>query len=107
MIGATKELTLLLAGHQLPLSLMVLSMHSVAAALFRYSTALTPWTDAELELLFKIWMQVEKAAWKLTQLSICPFSAARGPWGRSARAPARSPHPSALDSYSAAHGRSG
>ena len=49
----------------MPLSLMVLSMRSVATARFRYSAELTPWTDAELEELFKIWMRVEKAAWRL------------------------------------------
>ena len=40
-------------------------MRSVATARSRYSAALTQWTDAELEELFRIWMQVEKAAWKL------------------------------------------
>ena len=57
--SSTKELTQRLAGHQMP------SMRAVATAWFRYSAALTPWTDSELEELFKIWMQVEKAAWKL------------------------------------------
>ena len=32
---------------------------------FQYSAALTQWTDSELEELFKIWMQVERAASKL------------------------------------------
>ena len=41
------------------------SMRSVVTVRFRYSVALNPWTDAELEELFKIWMQVERAAWNL------------------------------------------
>ena len=49
----------------MPLSLMGQSMRAVATARFCYSAALTPWTDAELEELFKVWMQVEMAAWKL------------------------------------------
>ena len=52
----TKELTQLLAGLQMPLSLMILSMRAEEATRFRYSAALTPWTDADLEELFKIWM---------------------------------------------------
>jgi hypothetical protein len=31
----------------------------------RHSAALVQWTDADLEALFKVWMQVERAAWKL------------------------------------------
>ena len=57
--SSTKELTQRLAGHQMP------SMRAVATAWFRYSAALTPWTDYELGELFKFWMQVEKAAWEL------------------------------------------
>ena len=55
-MSATKELTQLLAGLQMPLSLMILSMRAEEATRFRYSAALTPWTDADLEELFKIWM---------------------------------------------------
>ena len=73
MMSSTKELTLLLAGHQMPPAIMVQSIGSVATARFRYSAALTQWTDAELEELCKIWMQVEKAAWRLHQPSFnCP-----------------------------------
>ena len=61
----TKELTQLLAGHQMPLSLIVQSMRAVATARSRYSVALTLWTEPELEELYKIWMQIQKAAWKL------------------------------------------
>ena len=62
---STKELTLLLADHNLPLSVIVPAMRMVAASRFRYSAALVPWSDAALEKLFKVWMQVERAAWKL------------------------------------------
>ena len=65
VLSSTKELTRLLADHQIPMSFIVPAMRMVAAARFRYSAALVPWTDAELEELFKVWMQVERAAWKL------------------------------------------
>ena len=52
---STKELTRLLANHQIPLSFIVPSMRMVAAARSRYSAALVPWTDADLEELFKVW----------------------------------------------------
>ena len=62
---STKELTSMLAEHQKPLSSIVPFMRMVATARFRYSAALVPWTDAALEELFKTWIQVERAAWKL------------------------------------------
>ena len=65
VFSSTKELKPLLFSHQMPLPLMVPSMRMVAASRFRYSAALVPWTDAQLEELFKVWMQVERAAWKL------------------------------------------
>jgi len=65
VLRCTKELKQLLAEHQMPLSSMVPAMRMVAASRFRYSAALVPWTDAALEDLFKIWMQVERATWKL------------------------------------------
>ena len=65
VFGSTKELIRSLADHQIPLSFAVPSMRMVAASRFRYSAALVQWTDADLEELFKIWMQVERAAWKL------------------------------------------
>ena len=94
VMSSTKELTRLLAGHQMQLSLMVESMRAVGTARFRYSATQTQWTDAELEELFKIWMQAERAAWKLR--SIRPFSTALRPRWSSVRAPARSPHPGTL-----------
>jgi hypothetical protein len=65
VFGSTRELIRLLAQHQIPLSFVVPSMRMVAAARFRYSAALVQWTDTDLEELFKVWMQVERAAWKL------------------------------------------
>ena len=70
----------------MPLPLMVPSMRMVAASRFRYSASLVrvvPWTDAQLEELFKVWMQVERAAWKLlgrfpsAQFRLPPDSAGR------------------------------
>ena len=61
----------LLFSHQMPLPLMVPFMRMVAASRFRYSAALVPWTDAQLEELFKVWMQVERAAWKLNSANSC------------------------------------
>jgi len=51
---------------QLSLSQMVPAMDMVASARFRYSAALVPWSDAELERLYKTWLQVHRAAWRLT-----------------------------------------
>jgi len=73
VLHSTKDLTRLLMDHQMPLSIMVPSMRMVAAARFRYSAALVPWTDADLDRLFKVWMQVERAAWKLQ----CSFPSAQ------------------------------
>ncbi len=41
--------------HHFLLGQMVSAMQMVAAARFRYSAALVPWTDAELR---KVWLQV-------------------------------------------------
>jgi hypothetical protein len=72
VFDSTKELIRSLADHQIPLSFIVPSMRMVAAARFRYSAALVPWTDADLEALFKVWIQEELAAWKL-QHSLAAF----------------------------------
>ena len=65
VISATKALKIEIAEHDLPLPLMVPSMRMISAARFRYSAALVPWTDAELEDLFTVWLQVERATWRL------------------------------------------
>jgi hypothetical protein len=44
---------------------MVPAMHMVATARFRYSAPLVPWTDAQLEKLHRVWLQVQRAAWRL------------------------------------------
>jgi hypothetical protein len=44
---------------------MVPAMQMVASVRFRYSAALVPWTDAELDQLHKVWLQVHCAAWRL------------------------------------------
>ena len=40
-------------------------MRMVAASRFRYSAPLVPWTDAELDGLHRVWLQVQRAAWRL------------------------------------------
>ncbi len=45
---------------------MVPAMHMVTAACFRDSAPLNPWTNADLDKLYSIWMQVQRAAWKLS-----------------------------------------
>ena len=45
---------------------MVPAMQMVASARFRYSAALVPWTDAELDQIHKVWLQVHRSAWRLT-----------------------------------------
>ena len=86
VLSTTRELTRLLADHQLPLSIIVPSMRMVAASRFRYSAALVPWSDAALDKLSQIWMQVERAAWKL-QLPVRPVSLTTGRGGSAARGP--------------------
>ena len=43
---------------------MVPTMRMVAASRFRYSAPLVPWTDAELQQLYRTWLQVDRAAWR-------------------------------------------
>ena len=52
--------------HRYLLSQMVPAMQMVASGRFRYSAALVPWTDAELDRLHKTWLQVHRAAWRLS-----------------------------------------
>ena len=51
--------------HQYLLSQMVPAMSMVATSRFRYSAPLVPWTDAELDRLHRVWLQVQRAAWRL------------------------------------------
>jgi ribonuclease HI len=65
VFSATKELSSVAKHHRYRLGQMVPAMQMVAAARFRYSAALVPWTDAELDQLHKVWLQVHRAAWRL------------------------------------------
>jgi hypothetical protein len=40
-------------------------MRIVAVFRFRYSAPLVPWTNAKLDRLHKVWLQVQRAAWRL------------------------------------------
>ena len=66
IFSATKELTGVAKQHRYLLSQMVGAMQMVASARFRYSAALVPWTDAELDRVHRAWLQVHKAAWRLS-----------------------------------------
>ena len=66
IISATKELVGVAKQHRsYLLSQMVPAMQMVASGRFRYSAALVPWTDAELDELHRTWLQVHRAAWRL------------------------------------------
>jgi hypothetical protein len=47
------------------LSQMVPVVHIVGWARFSYSVALVPWSDPELGKVYKTWLQVHRAAWRL------------------------------------------
>ena len=65
VLSSTKELKTIAADHPYLLSQMVPAMQMVAQARLRYSAPLVPWTDAELEELYRIWLQVDRSAWRL------------------------------------------
>ena len=65
ILSSTQELVGLSTGHKLLLGQMVPAMHLVATSRFRYSAPLIPWTDAELNNLHRVWLQVHRAAWRL------------------------------------------
>jgi hypothetical protein len=60
VLSATKELVGVAKQHHHLLGQMVLSMQMVASARFRYSVGLVPWTDAELDRVHKVWLQVQQ-----------------------------------------------
>jgi hypothetical protein len=62
---STKELAVLSKNHQFLFRQMVPAMHMIASSRFRYSAPLVPWTDAELDELHRIWLQVHKASWRV------------------------------------------
>ena len=69
VLAATRELVSIAREHSRTylLSQMVPAMHMVATARFRYSAPLVPWTDAELEDVHKVWLQVDRASWRLSK----------------------------------------
>ena len=62
---AAKDIVLKTRRHQYLLCQMVPAMRMVATARFRYSAPLVPWTDAELDKLHAVWLQIQRAAWRL------------------------------------------
>ena len=59
---------------------MIPTMLAVAASCFRNSAPLVPWTDAELQQLYCIWLQVERAAWRLPSgFPSVPLTLSRSP----------------------------
>ena len=65
VFSATKNLIGVAKQHRYLLAQMTPAMQMVASGRFRYSAALVPWTDAELDKLHKVWLQVHRAAWRL------------------------------------------
>ena len=65
IFSATQELVGTARGHKYLLGQMVPTMRAVAASRFRYSAPLVLWTDAELQQLYRVWLQVERSAWRL------------------------------------------
>jgi hypothetical protein len=62
---ATRHITGKVRHHKYLLGQMVPAMRMVADSRFRYSAPLVPWTDAELDRLHRVWLQVQRAAWWL------------------------------------------
>ena len=62
---STTELATLSKNHKFLFRQMVPAMLMVAASRFRYSAPLVPWKDEELDKLHKVWLQVNKASWRL------------------------------------------
>ena len=58
----SKELIGVAKQHCYLLAQMVPAVQMVRSARFRYSTILLPWTDSELDQLYKRWLQVYRAA---------------------------------------------
>jgi len=65
VFAVTKDLVSKARRHKYLLCQMVPAMHMVATSRFRYSAPLVPWRDAELDKLHAVWLQVERAAWRL------------------------------------------
>ena len=65
IVTATRDIVSKARRHQYLLGQMVPAMRMVATSRFRYSAPLVPWTDAELDRLHRVWLQVQRAAWRL------------------------------------------
>ena len=65
VIATTRDLLPVVTKHGYTLRQMTEVIHSVATARFRYSAALVPWTDGQLNKLHKLWIRLQKGAWRL------------------------------------------
>ena len=65
IFAVTRDLIKIARRHKYLLCQMVPAMHMVATSRFRYSAPLVPWRDAELDKMHAVWMQVQRAAWRL------------------------------------------
>jgi ribonuclease HI len=65
VITATRELLEVARNHRYNLDQIVPAMRMVSASRFRYSAPLVAWSDAALDRLHKLWIALEKAAWRL------------------------------------------
>ena len=61
-----KELVGIAKDHKYLLRQMVPTMQMVASARFRFSAPLVNWSEAQLNDLYKIWLQAHRASWHLT-----------------------------------------
>ena len=65
IFASTRELVTLSRNHKFLFRQMVPAMHMVATSRFRYSAPLVAWTDADLDKLHTVWLQVHKASWRV------------------------------------------
>ena len=65
IFSVTSELVPIVTKHGYTTAQMSAVMHSVATSRFRYSAALVPWTDRQLNKLHSIWIRLQKGAWRL------------------------------------------
>jgi len=65
ILSSSKDVASKARHHKYLLCQMVPAVRMVASARFRYSAPLVPWTDAELDKLHAVWLQIQRAAWRL------------------------------------------
>jgi hypothetical protein len=63
--AVTKDLVSKALRHKYLLCQMVPAMHMVTTSSFRNSVPLVQWRNAKLDKLHAVWLQVERAAWRL------------------------------------------